>query len=225
MNRILIVEDELIPANYFKKVLQKEGYDIIGIVTKGADAIRSVRHDQPDIILMDIMLSDNISGTDAALSISREFPNIQIIFLTAYTEDQMLEQALESKAYAYLVKPYREKEIITTIKLAERKVHQSSPKTDTHVALIEPYSFDLKTQRLFNQHTEVLLGPVAIKLIAFLCKTPHSSVAFEVIMNHLWDEEASAQSLRSLIHRIREQTSKELILNVNKLGYKINAKH
>jgi len=223
MIKVLIVEDELIPANYFKKVLEKEGYTIVGIATKGAKAITMARQYTPDIILMDIMLSDNISGTEAAIAIKREFPDTQIIFLTAYAEDQMLEQAMEAKAYAYLVKPYREKEIIMTLKLAVQNRDNQPKETASRLTLMPPYSFDLNTQRLFKADYEVLIGPVATKLITLLCQNPHSSVSIEYLMKSLWDEEASVQNLRSLIHRIRELTSKDLILNVNKLGYKINA--
>lgn len=223
MIKVLIVEDELIPANYFKKILEKEGYTIVGIATKGAKAITMARQYTPDIILMDIMLSDNISGTEAAIAIKREFPDTQIIFLTAYSEDQMLEQAMEAKAYAYLVKPYREKEIIMTLKLAVQNRDNQHGETASRLPLMPPYSFDISTQRLFKADHEVLIGPVATKLITLLCQNPHSSVSIEYLMESLWDEEASVQNLRSLIHRIRELTSKDLILNVNKLGYKINA--
>jgi DNA-binding response OmpR family regulator len=223
MSTVLIVEDELIPANYFKKVLEKEGYTIAGIATKGAEAISMARQHTPDIILMDIMLRDNISGTEAAIAIKRDYPKVQIIFLTAYAEDQMLEQAMEAKAYAYLVKPYREKEIIMTLKLAVLNMHHESSEPSSRLALLAPYSFDLSTQRLFKENEEVLIGPVAIKLITLLCRHPHSSLSIEYLMQSLWEGEASVQNLRSLIHRIRELTSKDLILNINKLGYKINA--
>lgn len=223
MISILIVEDELIPANYFKKILEKEGYRICGIVTKGAEAISMTHQHRPDIILMDIMLRDNISGTEAAISIKHEYPHIQIIFLTAYAEDQMLDEAMQAKAYAYLVKPYREKEIIMTLKLAVQNRLLQMRESPSRLKLISPYSFDLISQRLFKENEEVPMGPVALKLITLLCQNPHNSVSIERIMQTLWDDEASMQNLRSLIHRIRELTTKELILNVNKLGYKINA--
>ncbi len=221
MSRILIVEDELIPANYLKKVLLQHGYEVVAIATKGADAIAYATQHQPDIILMDIMLRDRISGADAALAISAKLPETKIIFLTAYAEEQMLEMASEAKAYAYLVKPYREKEIIATVKLAANHFRQNVKAL--HVELIEGYRFNTQTQRLFSHENEVALGPTALKLITLLCQTPHSSVAIETIMRHVWGEEVSQQTLRSLIHRIRELTCKGLIMNVNKVGYKINA--
>ena len=220
MKRILIVEDELIPADYFKKILLKEGYDVVGIATKGADAVAMSRMHRPDIILMDIMLADGISGTEAALVISREQPQVKIIFLTAYAENQMLDMAQEARAYAYLVKPYREREIIATIGLAARQPAElQEPK---QIALVGGYSFDPYTQRLFSAQREIELGPVALRLIALLCATPYSSISIENIMHTVWGREVSQQTLRSQIHRIREQTRKDLILNVNKVGYRIN---
>lgn len=222
MSRVLIVEDELIPANYLKKVLLSEGYDVLGIAVKGADAIRMALEKKPDIILMDIMLSDGVSGSDAALAINAKLPECKIIFLTAYAEEQMLDMAAQAKAYAYLVKPYREKEIIATLKLAV--LQKSALPTLTHTELAFEYRFEHESARLFKNHSEVALGPVALRLIALLCRTPQSSVSMPSIMQHVWGNEVSPQTLRSLIHRIRELTHKELILNVNKSGYKINAK-
>lgn len=222
MKRVLIVEDELIPANYLKKILQQQHYEVIGIVSKGADAINTARTQRPDIILMDIMLADHISGSDAAFAISRDVPQCTIIFLTAYTEEQMLDMAAQARAYAYLVKPYREKEIIATLKLASLQQHAPN-NTSSHTPLAYGYHFDHTTERLFKETQEIELGPRALKLISLLCHTPHSSVSSETIMHSIWHQEVSQQTLRSLIHRIREQTHKELILNVNKLGYKINA--
>jgi len=223
MSKILIVEDELIPASFLKKILLREGHEIVKMVSKGADAISATAKYLPEIILMDIMLKDNISGCDAAIQIHQEFPDIKIIFLTAYTEEQMLDMAVEAHAYAYLTKPYREKEIITTLKLASRSLEAKVTLDTLHVILINGYYFDKQTNRLYLNSEEVALGPTAIKLIELLCKTPYSSVSIEDIMRYVYAQSVSPQTLRSLIHRIREVSDKELIINVNKLGYKINA--
>ncbi len=218
MNRVLIVEDERIPANYLKKVLIKEGYDVVDTAVSGEEAIERTKTHRPDIILMDIMLEGALSGTEAALAIRRFAPEVIIVFLTAYSETQMLEMALESKAYAYLVKPYREKEIITTLKLA---MLGAKKEPSTALELVGGYRFERKSERLFLGDEEVPLGPVALRLLALLSHSPQSSVSIEQIMEHVWGSEVSQQTLRSLIHRIREQTHKELIVNVNKVGYRL----
>jgi len=228
--KILIVEDEIIPANYLKKVLEKEGYSVLAIIDKGQEAIAVARREKPQLILMDVMLKDHVSGCDAALEISRDNPDILIVFLTAYSDKEMIDFAIKSKAFGYLLKPYRDKEILATLALA--KAQLSKPAVDTmnsftdasHIALVEGYYYNTLTQTLFNKKEEVPCGPKALELIRLLCEHKHSTVKIETIIESLWESKKSQQTLRSLIHRIRENTCQNLIVNVNKLGYKIGLK-
>jgi len=225
--KVLIVEDELIPANYLKKVLTTHGYEVLPIVDRGQNAITVAKKEQPHIILMDVMLKDHISGCDAALAISRENPNILIVFLTAYSDKEMIDFAVASKAFGYLLKPYRDKEILATLELAKAHLVEPPVKEEelsenkTNIALVDDYYFNSLTQTLFNTTKEVPCGPKALQLIALLCEHKHSTVKIETILEELWESAKSQQTLRSLIHRIRENTSQNLIVNVNKLGYKI----
>ena len=225
--KILIVEDEIIPANYLKKVLLHEGYEVLPIVSKGQEAIYVAKREKPHIILMDVMLKDNISGCDAALAISQENPNILIVFLTAFSDNEMIDFAVKSKAFGYLLKPYRDNEILATLQLAKAQLdNPAPPKKDENeiLKLVDGYSYNKSTQTLFLKTQEVSCGPKALKLIALLCKQKNSTVKIEDILETLWDTVKPQQTLRSLIHRIREQTSPNLIVNVNKLGYKIGLK-
>ena len=228
--KVLIVEDELIPANYLKKVLTAHGYEVLPIVDRGQNAITIARQEKPQIILMDVMLKDHVSGCDAALAISRENPDILIVFLTAYSDKEMIDFAVKSKAFGYLLKPYRDKEILATLALAKAQLStaiQTVVKTseeDTHIALIDGYYYNTLTQTLFNKTHEVPCGPKALELIALLCENKHATVKIDTILERLWESKKSQQTLRSLIHRIRENTSQYIIINVNKLGYKIGLK-
>lgn len=227
--KILIVEDEIIPANYLKKVLLNEGYEVLPIVTKGQESIYVAKREKPHIILMDVMLKDNISGCDAALAISQENPNILIVFLTAFSDNEMIDFAVKSKAFGYLLKPYRDQEILATLELAKAHLNNPLPspkgsKENERLELIDGYSFDKSTQRLFFKTQEVHCGPKALELITLLCNQNNSTVKIEDILDTLWETVKPQQTLRSLIHRIREQTSPNLIVNVNKLGYKIGLK-
>jgi len=226
--KILIVEDEIIPANYLKKVLINEGYELLPIVSKGQEAIYVAKIEKPHIILMDVMLKDNISGCDAALAISQENPNILIVFLTAFSDNEMIDFAVKSKAFGYLLKPYRDKEILATLQLAKAQLNNPSlkehKKENETLELVDGYSYNTSTETLFFKTQEVHCGPKALKLITLLCKQKNSTVKLEEILETLWEIPKSQQTLRSLIHRIREQTTPNLIINVNKLGYKIGLK-
>ena len=227
--KILIVEDEIIPANYLKRILEKEGHEVLSIVQRGASAITEAKIQKPDVIFMDIMLKDNISGADAAVAIHQNQPEIIIIFLTAFSDKEMVEFAVRSEAYAYLLKPYRDNEILATLQLAKAKIDANQTantiqknKTDSQIIkLVGGYIYNKNLKRVFLDEKEIELGPKALQLIQLLCQNPKITIEIDDIMEQLWDEPKPKQTLRSLIHRIRQMTHPELIQNANKLGYKI----
>ena len=227
--KILIVEDEIIPANYLKKILLNEGYTVLAIAKRGAEAITLAKEKQPDIIFMDIMLKDNISGADAAVEIHTLLPNIIIIFLTAFSDQEMIDFAVRSEAFAYLLKPYRENEILATLQLAKAKRETTNKsieiKTENMmIELVDGYIYNRKVKRVFLNNKEIELGPKALQLIQLLCEQKNITLEIDDIMEHLWDDPKPKQTLRSLIHRIRQLTSNNLIQNINKFGYKIGLK-
>ncbi|MFP4267658.1 MAG: EAL domain-containing protein [Spirochaetaceae bacterium] len=114
---ILIVEDERIIALDLKKRLERFGFQDPTIVSNGEDAIEKTRELGPDIILMDIMLSGETDGIEAAKTIKDTF-NIPVIFLTAYSNENTLERAKEAEPYGYILKPFKERELYTTIDIA-----------------------------------------------------------------------------------------------------------
>ena len=115
--RILIVEDERIIALDLKRRLEKFGYTVTDIVSTGLDAIKTAELQSPDIIIMDIMLSGDMDGISAAGQIKERF-EIPIIFLTAFSDNNTLERAKFVEPYGYILKPFKEKELHTTIDIA-----------------------------------------------------------------------------------------------------------
>ena len=124
--RILIVEDESDIAELIKTALEEMGFEVAAIVSTGEDAILHARQNNIDLILMDIVLNSEMTGTDAAEKI-RSQSGIPIIFLTAYLNKHFLEQAKLSQPFGYLLKPFNEKELYATIEMAlyKSKVERS----------------------------------------------------------------------------------------------------
>ncbi len=225
--RVLIVEDELIAAEYLKEILTAEDIDVIDIVDTGKAAIHRTLEEKPDIVLMDIMLKDHISGSEAAVVISRR-TDTQIIFLTAYSDPEMIDYAVESKAAGYLSKPYNETEIIASVRLAlARSKKKETPPTSNSrkeiINLVDGYVYHTKHKRLLKEGQEVELGPKALKLIAYLCQQPNISISNEQIMLHVWGHIVDDRTLRSLMFRIRTATNDTLIRNVSGSGYMIQS--
>jgi len=167
---------------------------------------------------MDIMLKGKMSGTEAAIQILRDSPNCKIIYLTAYSNKEMIESAYESRAYAYLLKPYREKEILTTVQLALLQKEQDKPRPN-RIQLINGYYFNIKKYCLYKDNREVPLSKNGHKFIGILAKNRDCTVSHEQICYHIWNRERSCNTLRALVYRIREKIDAHLIDNVKGIGY------
>lgn len=222
---VIIVEDELIAAEYLKEILETNNAEVIDIIDNGKEAIKSCIAQKPDVIFMDIMLRDNISGSEAAVAISREVDS-KIIFLTAYTDPEMVDYAVASHAAGYLTKPYNEMQIIATLRLVTQDTlhvnskHNNVPPQE-YIALIGGFIYNTRQKRLMKDGRQIELGPKALKLIDLLCEHPNISISDEQIAMHVWGELVNDRTLRSLIFRIRTATHDELIKNISGSGYMI----
>jgi PAS domain S-box-containing protein len=114
---ILIVEDDAILALHLHDLLTELGYTTPEPVATGETAIAAVTTHHPHLVLMDIELLGEINGIVAANKI-RDAANVPVVFLTGYSNDQLLEEAKSAAPYGYLVKPVSERELIATIEMA-----------------------------------------------------------------------------------------------------------
>lgn len=121
--KILVVEDERIIACDIKSCLEKAGYIVPTIAAYGERAIEIVEESHPDLVLMDVMLKGNMNGIEAAEQIINRF-NIPVVYLTAYSDDSTLKRAKTSQPFGYILKPFDENQLITTIEIALNK-HQT----------------------------------------------------------------------------------------------------
>jgi two-component system cell cycle sensor histidine kinase/response regulator CckA len=128
--QILVVEDEAITALDIKSRLERAGYAVSSIVSSGEEAITTTSAMRPDLVLMDIRLSGNMDGIEAARVI-RTSLGTPVIYLTAYADQETLQRAKATEPHGYLLKPFEEREIHTTIEMAlykhemERKLKES----------------------------------------------------------------------------------------------------
>jgi len=116
-NNILVVEDESIVSKDIQQSLKKLGYNISGAASTGEKAITLANETRPDLILMDIMLKGDMSGIEAAEKIKEEF-NIPVIYLTAYADENTLSRAKVTEPYGYIIKPFKEIDLHTSIEMA-----------------------------------------------------------------------------------------------------------
>ena len=115
--QILIVEDESIVAFDIEQCLKALGYGVPAVVGSGEDALKVAGKSKPDLVLMDVMLAGEIDGVEAASRIRRDY-DIPIVYLTAYTDEATLRRAKVTEPDGYLVKPFEEIQLQTSIEMA-----------------------------------------------------------------------------------------------------------
>ena len=119
---IFIVEDESIVAKDIQNSLIKLGYNVVGIANNGNDAIEKITELVPDLVLMDIMIKGDLTGIDVSEKIKEKI-SVPVIFLTAYADEGTLAKAKITEPYGYILKPFKEIDLHSTIEMAVYK-HQ-----------------------------------------------------------------------------------------------------
>src|SRR5882757_134619 len=118
--QILVVEDERLVAKALQHELEQFGYNVSGIASSASEAVAQVEQNRPDLVLMDIHLRGGDDGIELADKI-RIRNGIPVIYLSAFSDAQTVARASETNAYGYLIKPYEERELQTTIEMALAK--------------------------------------------------------------------------------------------------------
>jgi PAS domain S-box-containing protein len=119
-SKILIVEDEMIISMEIKQKLRGMGYEVVGQAITGESAILKAGETNPDLVLMDIRLKGEMDGITAAKRII-ELYDLPIIFLTAHSDKATLERAIAVSPSGYLLKPFKERELMTNIEMSLHK--------------------------------------------------------------------------------------------------------
>jgi len=114
---LLIVEDEILIAKIIKSKLQMLGYRVSGIVTSGKEAIKETYENQPDLILMDVVLGGKLDGIQTAEKIQSLF-DIPVVYLTGYSDDETLSRIMKTNPFGYILKPFEARELQIAIEMA-----------------------------------------------------------------------------------------------------------
>ena len=194
--KILIVEDEPHVAEDISLKLKALDYAVVGIAGNGADAISLADHHQPDLILMDIVLPGDMDGIQAAAIIRDKF-DIPIVYLSAYSDQQLLERAKITEPLAFILKPCRERELQVCLTMAfykcdtEQQLQEKLELAATVVSLSEALiAWDTHGQiirandamlRLLGKSRAELLGQEIVKMISIKDFVSHQAITEQII--------------------------------------------
>jgi DNA-binding NtrC family response regulator len=115
--KILVVEDQFVEANNLQEILQLAGYPVCPIARSVAVAIQTIERERPDMVLVDIYLQGDRTGIDLALYLRER--DIAFVFVSANSNQQILDAAKKTRPYGFLVKPFRQKDVLVMLDIAE----------------------------------------------------------------------------------------------------------
>lgn len=212
--KILIVEDEAIVAKDISVCLEKIGYQVLASFSKGEKALAFLEENTPDLVLMDIMLAGNISGIDASARIKKDY-DIPVVFLTAYADEKTIARAKITEPYGYVIKPFKEIDLRTSIEMALYKFKKEKEK----LAGIETSSF--KPSNISSEY-------IYVKSNSKLVKVQNSNILFvealkDYVIIHTEKERFTIHSTMKDIEKklpddIFMRVHRSFILNLNKIS-------
>lgn len=212
--KILIVEDEAIVAKDISVCLEKIGYEVIASFSKGEKALAYLEENTPDLVLMDIMLAGNISGIDASARIKKDH-DIPVVFLTAYADEKTIERAKITEPYGYVIKPFKEIDLRTSIEMALYKFKKEKEK----LAGVESSNF--KSSSISTEY-------IYVKSNSKLVKVQNSNILFvealkDYVIIHTEKERFTIHStMKDIEKKLPEQmfmrVHRSFILNLNKIN-------
>ncbi len=118
--KILIVEDQFVEANHLRLMLKKKGHTITGIARTVEEAKELIAKEKPELVLLDIFLSGKGTGIDLAKELQQV--NIPFIYLSANSNEEVLNKAKITQPYGFLVKPFKEQDLFVTMEIAKYHV-------------------------------------------------------------------------------------------------------
>lgn len=195
---IFIVEDESIVAKDIQNSLTKLGYNVVGFANNGLDAIEKITELKPDLVLMDIMIKGSMTGIEVSEKI-KETMNIPVIFLTAYADEGTLSRAKITEPYGYILKPFKEIDLHSTIEMAVYK-HQK----DTALLKERDFLYSLVENKDDDKTKDILFVKSNSRLVKVYLKDIYFVEALKdyVIIN--------TESARYTVHSTMKDLDKKL---------------
>lgn len=223
-NYVLIVDDEPKLVRLVKEILLATGYEAL-IAGTGQQAIEMVALEQPDLVLLDVMLPDGMDGYEAARRL-RDFSDIPIIMLTAKIRETDMLRGFECGVDDYIKKPFSSKELLARMRaVLNRSMMKETTNAETEV-VCGSLRIDLMRRKAVINEQEVHLTPTEYNLLYELAVHPNQVLFHEQLLSAVWGSEYrnDVDYLRSYVHILRKKletdpSNPEIILSSPGVGY------
>lgn len=218
--KILVVDDDPAISEMLSIVLESEGFSTVA-VTDGAVAVETFQREQPDLVLLDLMLP-GMNGIDICRAIRQE-SSVPIVMLTAKTDTVDVVLGLESGADDYVNKPFKPKELVARIRARLRR------KEDEPTELLEigGLSIDVPGHEVKRGDEEIQLTPLEFDLLLELASKPGQVFTREELLQKVWGYRNASDTRLVNVHvqRLRAKIEEDpenpqIVLTVRGVGYK-----
>lgn len=224
-NRILVIEDEPGLADSVRYALDSEGFEVL-IANSGIDGLESARINQPDLVLLDLMLP-GVSGLDVCRQI-RTSSDVPIIMLTAKDAESDKVAGLELGADDYMTKPFSMRELIARVRAHLRRASKTGVLSESNEVLRGgPIELDIDAHRTRVDGETVELRPKEFELLESLMRRKNRLAARHTLIDEVWGPSyfGDTKTLDVHIKRLRQKLEADPahpvhIVTVRGLGYK-----
>lgn len=215
--KLMIIEDDKKLRRLLEMELEHAGYEVISFES-GLDALEEFKNEDPELVILDIMLPD-IDGYEIADKMRKLNPDVIILMLTALGMKKDKLAGFEAGADDYITKPFDNEELLARIKALLRRKNISITKP-IKVGNLEIYETQRKV--IFNSKV-VELSKTEFELLLYLVKNKDRVVSKEEILDAIWgiDYYGSDNTVEVYVNYIRKKLSPELIKTVRGVGYKL----
>jgi len=216
---ILVAEDETQLLRYTADYLSLF-FGHVHMAKDGKEAWEIYQKEKPDIMLVDLHMP-KVDGLSFIKQVREKDKNTQIIITTAYSEQDVLLQAIELHLVKYLIKPVQHDMLKELLFSLVEKIRQKR----ALITLKKPYYWDKEEKRLFHRKEEIGLNPKERKVLDLLVRHHNRIISAIDIYNTIYEDdpnkEFSAHAVTSLIKRLRQKLPKEIIQSVYGQGYQL----
>lgn len=242
---IIIVEDDEVTALNLKLSLQKQGYSIVAMCDSLNDAIEKIEAFKPSLVVIDISLQESNDGIELAKKIRSSY-SIPFIYLTSYSDDDIISQAIKTEPYGYIVKPFDPSSLHATIQMAifkfdvenqrykelnnakindenlNRMLYAKRDQDKPIVHFGDAYHIDISKDETYYNNYKLKLTKKENAILKLLVAKIDEVVTFEQAVNYVWkDSETTENSIRTLVWRLRNKLPTDIIKNASGVGYYI----
>jgi len=218
--RVLIVDDEPLITIFIKRIVAAAGHHIADICYDSDHALRAIKGCRPDLIFMDI----NIKGSLDGISVVKKAGPIEamLYYISAYSSDEIIEEALGTHPYNYLFKPIKEVEVKTALELCRMRLLAPTTEAQHRIRLADALYFDLHLGVLEFEASPVALTRTEQKLIRVFAENINILLSYEYLREAVWEQKSIADStLRDHVSKLRQKFPQLNIYTNFGEGYKL----